>query len=268
MFHDQRSFEPYTAPNDDMDRESHLSTSPNQVLRRAKPGEEKNFERDMQEIHSQMQEFFDSMQRIANMSYIVAVEASRAALEAVKAAPEATRERTLLYQTANSFCRGLVDTLRGTSEIEAIVEEISTAISNSFDGIVGRRLSYLPDVLTALVYYDARKSVTQSLPLLAQHLPSVVHDGHTHAADALEEISSQYSLRPLTLSILDKACDGILVHAIPSIEFARSTLQHFARECGLDAQLQRRIDEVMMSLVDVRNYDGRLKYFDSEIEMA
>ncbi|KAK0239439.1 hypothetical protein EDD85DRAFT_949293 [Armillaria nabsnona] len=282
LFRDQRSVELSAASNDETETELHLSTSPNQILQRAKTGEEKNFEREIQEMHVQMQEFISYMQGVMHRSYIAAVEASkaasrasRAASEAAKRSPEATRDRTLLFQTTNRFCRGLIDTLRGTSGIDAIVKEISAAISNTFDATVGRRLLYLPYVLVALEYYNARNSGPQSLPLIAQYLPLVVHDGHTRAAEALEEISSQYSLLPLTVwvhshqddvkilvtmwmirSILDHACDGITIHAIPSVDFARNTLQYFARQWGLDVQLQLRID--------VRGNDGRVKYFDSE----
>ncbi|KAK0439595.1 hypothetical protein EV421DRAFT_1964822 [Armillaria borealis] len=290
LFHDQRSVEPSAASNDETETGLHSSTSPNQILQRAKTVEEKNFEREIQEMRAQMQGFISYMQGVMHRSYIAAVKASiaaskasRAASEAAKASPEATRERTLLYQTVNRFCRGLIDTLRGTGGIDAIVEEISTAIS---DVTVANRLLYLPYVLIALEYYNARNSGPQSLPLLAQYLPLVVHDGHTRAAEALEEISSRYSLLPLTLwvhshqndvtilvtmwvirLILDHACYGITIHAIPSVEFARTTLQYFAREWGLDVQLQLRIDEIVMTLIDVRNRDGRLKYFDSEVEV-
>ncbi|SJL12317.1 uncharacterized protein ARMOST_15740 [Armillaria ostoyae] len=290
LFRDQRSVEPSAASNDETETELHLSTSPNQILQRAKTVEEKNFEREIQEMRAQMQGFISYMQGVMHRSYIAAVKASiaaskasRAASEAANASPEATRECTLLYQTVNRFCRGLIDTLRGTSGIDAIVEEISAAISNTFDVTVANRLLYLPYVLIALEYYNARNSVPQALPLLVQYLPLVVHDGHTRAAEALEEISSRYSLLRLTLwvrshhndvkilvtmwmirSILDHACYGITIHAIPSVEFARNTLQHFAREWGLNVRLQHRIDEVMMSLIDVRGNDGRVKYFDSE----
>ncbi|KAG7444674.1 uncharacterized protein BT62DRAFT_219660 [Guyanagaster necrorhizus] len=54
-------------------------------------------------------------------------------------------------------------------------------------------------------------------------------------------------------SILGKACSGIIMHAIPSVEFARNALQHFAWEWGLDVKLQRHVDKIMMSLIDARN---------------
>ncbi len=113
LFRDQRTVEPSAASNDETETELHLSTSPNQILQRAKTGEEKNFEREIQEMQVQMQEFAGYMQGVMHRSYIAAVEASkaasrasRAASEAAKRAPEATRERTLLFQKTNRFCRG------------------------------------------------------------------------------------------------------------------------------------------------------------------
>ncbi|PBK63068.1 hypothetical protein ARMSODRAFT_1088848 [Armillaria solidipes] len=183
----------------------------------------------------------------------------------------AREQKGLLFEAVARFVQGCTDLLlRSDSQIEHIILEISSKVS---DPGIQRQLSYLPPLLVAFSYHEALTSSTEAYPPLDQYVSAAVRSTYLAAAEALTEPD----LRPLTSWVRSNHQDARLLvdmwmfrsiymdgcryfHYVPSAKVAWDNLIQLSQEKGLDHE--DRINEIMPKLIDVRDEEDLIMYFE------
>ncbi|KAK0443996.1 uncharacterized protein EV420DRAFT_1768506 [Desarmillaria tabescens] len=184
----------------------------------------------------------------------------------------------LHYGTAERFSRGITDDLLSTNpEIEYYILRLSQAISR-VSVQLGRTMIYMPNILVAWYYHRAITSSSSHppYPTLTQQLPPHLHQRNIAAAEALEQISVFFDLKPLSyfaLSHIEKVSLLVDTRILHSILSNRSQLLIVPRaDVAWDLLLEQNrmnsshkdvIQTIMSSLIDVLKRSGGIEYFAS-----
>lgn len=131
----------------------------------------------------------------------------------------------------------------------------------------------MPPLLVAFSYHGALTSSTEACPPLDQHVSAAVRSTYLAAAEALAESD----LGPLTSWVRSNYQDARLLvdmwmfrsiyidgcsyfHYVPSARVAWDTLLRLSQEKGLGHE--DRINEIMPKLIDVRDEEDFIMYFE------
>ncbi|KAK0445867.1 hypothetical protein EV421DRAFT_1795264 [Armillaria borealis] len=183
----------------------------------------------------------------------------------------AREQKGLLFEAVSRFVQGLTDLLLcSDSRIEHIILGITSKVS---DPGIHCQLSYLPPLLAAFSYHEALTSSTEVYPPLDQHLSAAARSTYLAAAEALAETD----LGPLTSWVRSNHQDARLLvdmwmfrsiyidgcryfHYVPSAKVAWDNLIRLSQENGLGHE--DRINEIMPRLIDVRDEEDLIMYFE------